>query len=593
MTARRITLLGTLASVLAAEGCSDSTTATIEAAKPPVPIMTTVSAITQQGTVNQFVASAPTVRVTDASGQPVVGASVVFSLRAGARTITTGSDGTASVAWQLSRTSGTQILVVALALGPTTTFMAMALPDTLAQIQASSLAALGGIPSHDVAPLPTIVALDEYSNPKPGVEVTFEVAGGIGAVTPAKVTTDSTGRATVGEWTLGGEFMTDTLIARVQNLPPVYFTARVSPPFIVSSLVSGLQHACAISNGDVYCWGGNDRGQVTPTDHRALWTTPQRVALGVKAVSLSSGYNHTCAISNEVPPQAYCWGDNSFGQLGSATPAGPIRVPVADGLAVVSTGYGHSCGLTPAGVAYCWGDGLRGQLGNGRITACSISNDGVTGCPGPQPVSGNLRFVSITAGFQHTCGLVANGQMYCWGLDDGGQLGSSSRSPCTGFTISYPYEPYPVACALTPQVVAGAPAFNTAAAGFNTCALATDGSVTCFGPPSGTQLVSSAHAFTGLASDGSCGLGADGSAFCWIPGFDVRQASFTQPQPVVAGTAFSVITPGPNSFRCGILKSNSTAVCWGDNDSGQLGNGAAKGSAVPLPVASPLPPPSP
>ena len=373
MTARRITLLGTLASVLAAEGCSDSTTATTATtatAKPPVPIMTAVSAITQQGTVNQFVASTPTVRVTDASGQPVVGASVVFSLRAGARTITTGTDGTASVAWQLSRTSGTQTLVAALALGPTTTFIAMALPDTLAQIFASSLAALAGIPSHDVAPPPTIVALDEYSNPKPGVEVTFEVAGGIGTVTPAKVTTDSTGRATVGEWTLGGEFMTDTLIARVQNLPPVYFTARVSPPFMVSSLVSGVQHACAISNGDVYCWGGNDRGQVT--SRGTLWTTPQPVALGVKAVSLSSGYNHTCAISNEVPPQAYCWGDNSFGQLGSAAPAGPIRVPVADGLAVVSTGYGHSCGLTPAGVAYCWGDGLWGQLGNGGITACFI-----------------------------------------------------------------------------------------------------------------------------------------------------------------------------------------------------------------------------
>ena len=89
---------------------------------------------------------------------------------------------------------------------------------------------------------PVIVALDEYSNPKPGVEVAFEVAGGIGTVTSASVTTDSTGpghrrRMDAGRGSLG----TDTLIARVQNLPRVYFTARVSPPFIVSSVVSGYQ----------------------------------------------------------------------------------------------------------------------------------------------------------------------------------------------------------------------------------------------------------------------------------------------------------------------------------------------------------------
>ena len=599
MTSRRFTLLGTLACAFAVD-CSDSTT---EAVKPPVLTITAVSAITQQGTVDQFVASKPTVRVTDATGQPVVGASVAFSMGGLALpTIATGSDGTASMAWRLSQTAGTQTMVAGLrsvafgTLGATTTFTAVALADTLAAIEATSVAALVGIPSHDVATPPTVVAVDAYMNSKPGVEVTFEVAGGIGAVTPAKVTTDSMGQATVGAWTLGAGFTTDTLIARVPNLPPVYFTARVSPPFVVSSLVSGLQHACAISNGDVYCWGGNARGQVTPTNAVSPWTTPQLLALGPKAVSLSSGYNHTCAISNEVPPQAYCWGDNSSGQLGVASPGpGSVRVPVADGLAVVTTGFDHSCGLTPAGVAYCWGNGGQGQLGNGGVLPCI--DDGVPAdCPrpGPQPVSGNLRFVSITAGSQHTCGLVANGQMYCWGLDNAGQLGFSSGSPCTELDgLSYPYGSVysPVACALTPQMVPGAPAFTAVAAGSGyTCASTTDGSVSCFGQYGGTQLVSNAPAFASLTPDGSCGVGPDGSAFCWIPGFDVRQASFSRAQPVVAGTAFSAITPAPNGFRCGILKSNGIAVCWGNNDSGQLGNGAAGGSAVPLPVASPLPP---
>ena len=98
-----------------------------------------------------------------------------------------------------------------------------------------------------------------------------------------------------------------------------------------------------------------------------------------------------------------------------------VSVGITGPAASVATGAGHTCGLTPGGVAYCWGDGSYGQLGTGGIFACFVTIDrSGTNCPGPQPVRGNLHFASITAGVQHSCGLVADGTLYCWGLNDAG-----------------------------------------------------------------------------------------------------------------------------------------------------------------------------
>src|SRR4029077_18119616 len=141
-------------------------------------------------------------------------------------------------------------------------------------------------------------------------------------------------------------------------------------------VVVANQTTCAISDGDVYCWGSKAQGKVSGSAPIDAFTVPQRVALPAKAASISGAYNHACAITTEVPPQAYCWGDNSFGQLGvdvtSQPHGGPVRVPVADGLASVAAGMDHTCGLTPAGVAYCWGNGTFGQLGSGQIAGCFV-----------------------------------------------------------------------------------------------------------------------------------------------------------------------------------------------------------------------------
>ena len=578
--------------------CGDANKTT-EPAKPVVPLLVAVSEVDQQGIVDHEVAS-PTVRVTDNLGHPIAGANVVFSVGGlPLPTITTGADGLASVTWKLSQTAGTQTMVARLysaemaPLAPNVTFTAIALADTLAAIRPATIGDQAGFPSRPVATLPTVVAVDEFSNAKAGIEVTFEVTGS-STVNPGRAVTDANGRANVTEWTLGTNLGMDTLIARVGNLAPVYFTARVAAPFVAKAIASGNQYTCAIAlSGDVYCWGTNGLGEVNPRDRSLSFTTPQRVPLPAKAVSISGGYSHTCVISDESPPQAYCWGLNQSGQLGTAAAVGtaPVKVPISDGVAAVTTGAQHSSGLTPSGVAYCWGYGALGQLGNGALSFCSVSNAGsASDCPGPTPVAGNLRFAAIAAGNSHTCGLVTTGEMYCWGLNSSGQLGAPSSSPCTEYDDSYyGYYGYSVACAPSPQAVRGNERYASLASGFDTCGITVSDVVACTGSTFGPLYLLSSDAFASLAQDGNCGIRTDGGAYCWNGNFAAPQASFAQPVAVASGLAFSAITAVRNHL-CGLLENGGTVVCWGRNDAGQLGNGSLFGSDLPSFVISPLSP---
>jgi len=564
-------------------------------ARPPVPLMVAVSDLSQQATVDQLVPSNPTIRVTDSLGKPQAGFGVQFTT--GTQTspmLVTGPDGLASVTWRLSQRAGEQTITAQLytagrvALPREITFLATALPDSLAAIVAYVGGNQSGFPSTAVLIPPIVVAVDKFSNAVAGVEVKFDVTGG-GLVSPASTVTDIAGQARVATWTLGAGLGVDTLSASVGGgtVKPVVFAAAVTLPFAAKAIASGSHNTCAIAfSGDVYCWGTNQFGETHPGDPNPLFLAPTRVPLPAKMVSISGGNSHTCAISDEAPPQAYCWGQNNFGQLGnSAKSAGPVKVPVSDGLAVVSAGFDHTCGLTSAGAAYCWGSGTWGQLGDGVVSSCSVanSNGSLQDCHGPERVAGDIRFVSVAAGLSHTCGIATTGLMYCWGLNSTQQLGAPSGSPCQAYYdyyYYYYYGSYSVACALAPQLAPGL-SFAAVAAGSATCGLSNSGAVICF-EPAGNVLVTSGT-FTSLVADGNCGIAANGATYCWTSTFDSQAASFSQPAPLQTGLAFSAITAA-QAHRCGILQDGGVVMCWGNNDAGQLGNGTRVSGSVPSPV---------
>ncbi len=102
-------------------------------------------------------------------------------------------------------------------------------------------------------------------------------------------------------------------------------------------------------------------------------------------------------------------------------------------LVSVIAGAAHSCGLDSEGNAYCWGSNREGQLGTvDPIEACPLPC-----ATTPRPVAGGLRFRVLAAGSEHTCGITPEGSTYCWGLNDLGQLGTTAanescpRGPCS------------------------------------------------------------------------------------------------------------------------------------------------------------------
>ena len=213
------------------------------------------------------------------------------------------------------------------------------------------------------------------------------------------------------------------------SLTPVPAASGLS----VAVLTQGDQHTCALQGaGSPYCWGWNHYGQIgngSTTDS----PVPLVVSGGLtfSTVSTSGPADHSCAVTGSGA--GYCWGLNSAGQIGGPTsalcklplsrtatvPCALVPVAVAGGLSfvAVSAGYSHSCGVTAGGAAYCWGDNSAGELGDGTTTNRSA----------PVAVAGGLSLTAISAGTRFSCGLAASGAVYCWGENKNGQLGDGTN----------------------------------------------------------------------------------------------------------------------------------------------------------------------
>ena len=202
--------------------------------------------------------------------------------------------------------------------------------------------------------------------------------------------------------------------------------ALVSGGLSFAAVSAGELHTCGLTTGGAaYCWGENGAGQLgngTLTNS----TVPVPVSGGLTFVTLTAGRYHTCGVT--IGGAAYCWGDNFYGQLGTGDTTRTLSPrPVSGGLgfAAVSSGplSNHTCGVTTGGAAYCWGEDSYGELGNGTINSVPNSS--------PESVSGGLTFASVSAGYVHTCGLSTGGAAYCWGYNFNGQLGDGTTTSST------------------------------------------------------------------------------------------------------------------------------------------------------------------
>ena len=347
----------------------------------------------------------------------------------------------------------------------------------------------------------------------------------------------------------------------------------------ITNIDAGARHSCALSTpGDAFCWGSNTFGQLGDGS-TANWPTPVAVAgLGSGVLALSTGTDHTCAISSDA--EGYCWGNNSFGQLGDGSTAQrltPTSVGgIGEGLVAIESGAAHSCALSASGGVWCWGSNHSGQLGNGSTDPSSD----------PVAVSGlDEGVVLIAIGSEHSCALVDGGAVYCWGANVSGQLGDNSMVQ----------RPVP-----TEVVGLGSGIVDLSAGSDHTCARTSLGAVLCWGANAFGQLGdnSATQRLTPEPVDGlgagvvaisaggthTCAIQADGSVVCWGNNSNgqLGDGSLTQR---IAPTAVIGLEMGASIISAGRLHtcavSVAATVCWGDNFSGQIGDGTEGIQAQP------------
>lgn len=280
--------------------------------------------------------------------------------------------------------------------------------------------------------------------------------------------------------------------------------------------------------------------------------------------ALAVGQEFACAIGR-ADGEVYCWGNNFLGQLGDGTrisrgAAGVVAEPGP--WKAIGAGTYHACAIKQTGEAYCWGAGDRGQVDGGNDVQ-------VFDQPAEVPVPRGVTFTAIDGGGLHTCAVATDGQMWCWGLGDGGALG---RAGAAGTNA--------------PAPVDGDTRFETVSAGdTRTCGIATDDTAWCWGsgalgvaatPSSEVPLeVAGDHAWRHLSVglSHSCGVTIGGELRCWgVDQIGELGEAGTSEEPAIAqpGADFTIALAG-RIATC--AQRTGETLCFGDNRQGQLGRG--------------------
>lgn len=401
-------------------------------------------------------------------------------------------------------------------------------------------------------------------------------------------------------------------------------------------VVVGGEHSCAlIEGGQVLCWGRNNVGQLGDNSFTNR-NTPVPVSGISNAIDIGAGRQHSCAVLSDG--SARCWGAATGGRLGdgggtnASTPVNVLGIASAQ---AISVGHNHACVLLEDGSSACWGGNLYGQLGDGSHQARAT----------PVAVTGLHSIVRISAGYESTCARLASGGVTCWGDNNTGQLGrdlfpsrptaqavasiTSAASVAVGGQTAFSSEGLSGhSCAVlddagvrcwgendygqlgtgsadatqlaTPVEVPGLSGVDQLSLGSkHSCALQQDGEVKCWGADydgqlgdggDGGELEASPVSVVGLTDAISlstrnaltCAVRAGGTLVCWgpVPGFP-----FIRVEPeAIPGVSDAIEVSVGGTHAC-VLHANRTVSCFGDNAYGQLGNDSVTESSTPMLVA--------
>ncbi|MCK6511983.1 hypothetical protein L6R29_18735 [Myxococcota bacterium] len=303
----------------------------------------------------------------------------------------------------------------------------------------------------------------------------------------------------------------------------------------MDAFASGAGHTCSLQAGQIKCWGYNNVGQLGYGDHTSRFfaaTTPIDLGAGRTAKALALGASHTCALLDNDTLK--CWGGNSYGQLGLADttnrntpPSTPVDLGVGRTVKALALGASHTCALLDNDTLKCWGWNTFGQLGYGDTTTRTS----------PPPTTVDLGVgrtaKALALGGSHSCAILDDSSVKCWGRNAVGQLGYGDTTQRTS----------PPTTAV--DLGAGRTAKALALGSEYTCALLDNDTVKCWG----------------ANIEGQLGYGDTTS----------RNAPPSTPVDLGVGRTAKALAVG-HSFGCAILD-NDALKCWGNNAYGQLGYG--------------------
>ncbi len=354
---------------------------------------------------------------------------------------------------------------------------------------------------------------------------------------------------------------------------------------MAADLAAGDNHTCAVlaASGGVQCWGLNHLGQLGDGT-TTIRTLPTNVTgLNSSAANLAGGNNHTCALTTGGGLK--CWGGNNYGQLGDGTTAqrlAPVDVAgFSSGAAAITAGWAHSCALTAAGAAYCWGSNSYGELGDGMSAHQ----------PAPVAVVGlSSGVTTVAAGLSHTCALMASGQVLCWGMNNKGQLGDG--------TTTFRRSPVGVVALVTANGAITAGVAHSCAVtavggvqcwGVNRKGEVGDGTFMPRGTPVAVTGLNSGVISVAAGQHHTCALTVSGGVRCWGWNGNGQLGEGTttdRPMPVdVTGLSSGVVAiAAGNTHSCALLNTGRVK-CWGWNGYGQLGDGTTTDRWTPTDVS--------
>jgi alpha-tubulin suppressor-like RCC1 family protein len=393
----------------------------------------------------------------------------------------------------------------------------------------------------------------------------------------------------------------------------------ILPGSSFTQVLAGATNSCGLTSADaLYCWGADAYGQLlddgtTPEDAPVLLDLSNELTGGQTITQLAGGAGSICILTSgtaTINPEIWCWGYGGQGQLGdghfssSSNPEQVIFSGSVNGNLVSLVGGGESsasfCALTSGNTSahlpqvWCWGDNLStGALGNG-----TNSNADVPTLIDTAGVLSGVKMVSL-GGFAKTfCVTDSNGDAFCWGQGNDGQLGNDSTS-----NSNVPVQVDTSVMGTGDSVEAIAPSPT------HTCVLDTQGNVWCWGdntygevgvgqdagvqfdiPQKVTSLDGNNLSAVTTSSSGSCVLTAGSELYCWGDepiGNGVTSGSAYTPVAINGGdlTERPVAAVSLSDYITCAIDTQASLYCWGENGQGQVGDGTIVTSQTPEEIA--------